>query len=93
MLKPAIFALSLVLVAPMMAQAGEITLLPSVKLQIGDQDSGGRHWDGDRWRDQQWWKEHYQWRDNRWQPHGHDRHPEPRHIEERRPGPHDDRHR
>jgi hypothetical protein len=37
-LKPALIALSLMLVAPMAVQASEITLVPAVKLQIGDQD-------------------------------------------------------
>ena len=37
-----VLALSLVLVAPMAAQAAEITLVPSVKLQIGDRDNRGR---------------------------------------------------
>ncbi|MGP4582658.1 hypothetical protein ACSSJ7_17955, partial [Escherichia coli] len=36
-----VLALSLVLVAPMAAQAAEITLVPSVKLQIGDRDNRG----------------------------------------------------
>ena len=33
------------------ANAGEITLLPSIKLQIGDRDNYGNYWDGGRWRD------------------------------------------
>ena len=41
-----VLALSLVLVAPMAAQAAEITLVPSVKLQIGDRDNRGYFWDG-----------------------------------------------
>ena len=41
-----VVALSLVLVAPMAAQAAEITLVPSVKLQIGDRDNRGYYWDG-----------------------------------------------
>jgi hypothetical protein len=40
-LKPALIALSLVLVAPMAVQASEITLVPAVKLQIGDRDNNG----------------------------------------------------
>lgn len=39
-----VLALSLVLVAPMAAQAAEITLVPSVKLQIGDRDNRGYYW-------------------------------------------------
>ncbi|MRE31978.1 DUF2502 domain-containing protein, partial [Escherichia coli] len=50
-LKPALIALSLVLVAPMAVQASEITLVPAVKLQIGDRDNSGHYWDGGRWRD------------------------------------------
>ena len=46
-----VLALSLVLVAPMAAQAAEITLVPSVKLQIGDRDNRGYYWDGGHWRD------------------------------------------
>ena len=38
-----VLALSLVLVAPMAAQAAEITLVPSVKLQIGDRDNRGNN--------------------------------------------------
>ncbi|MBA1932379.1 DUF2502 domain-containing protein, partial [Escherichia coli] len=41
-----VLALSLVLFAPMAAQAAEITLVPSVKLQIGDRDNRGYYWDG-----------------------------------------------
>lgn len=65
-----VLALSLVLVAPMAAQAAEITLVPSVKLQIGDRDNRGYYWDGGHWRDHGWWKQHYEWRGNRWHPHG-----------------------
>ena len=50
-LKPALIALSLMLVAPMAVQASEITLVPAVKLQIGDRDNNGHYWDGGRWRD------------------------------------------
>ena len=49
-LKPALIALSLMLVAPMAVQASEITLVPAVKLQIGDRDNNGHYWDGGRWR-------------------------------------------
>lgn len=45
-LKPALFALSLMLVAPAVVQAADITLIPAVKLQIGDRDDRGQHWDG-----------------------------------------------
>ncbi|WP_044181968.1 DUF2502 domain-containing protein [Phytobacter massiliensis] len=77
-LKPALIALSLMLAAPMAAQAAEITLLPAVKLQIGDRDNHGNYWDGGHWRDHGWWKSHYEWRDNHWRAHDnrdhHDRH-------------------
>ncbi|MBZ9070695.1 DUF2502 domain-containing protein [Escherichia coli] len=72
-----VLALSLVLVAPMAAQAAEITLVPSVKLQIGDRDNRGYYWDGGHWRDHGWWKQHYEWRGNRWHPQGPP--PPPRH--------------
>ena len=65
-----VLALSLVLFAPMAAQAAEITLVPSVKLQIGDRDNRGYYWDGGHWRDHGWWKQHYEWRGNRWHPYG-----------------------
>lgn len=77
MLKPAMFALAMMLAAPVMAQAAEITLIPAVKLQIGDQDNSGRYWDGGNWRDHSWWKDHYEWRDNRW--HAHTPPPQPHH--------------
>ena len=79
-LKPALFALSLLMVAPTLVHAGEITLIPVVKLQIGDQDRNGHYWDGGRWRDHDWWKSHYEWRDNRW------------HQHDDRREPHDNRH-
>lgn len=89
MLKPAMFALAMVLAAPIITQAAEITLVPAVKLQIGDQDNNGRYWDGGHWRDHGWWNDHYEWRDNRWHAHtpppphhdnrGHDNHHDNRH--------------
>ncbi|EFP6911441.1 DUF2502 domain-containing protein [Shigella flexneri] len=79
-----VLALSLVLVAPMAAQAAEITLVPSVKLQIGNRDNRGYYWDGGHWRDHGWWKRHYEWRGNRWHPHGPP--PPPRHHKK---APHD----
>ena len=90
MLKPVMLALSMMLVAPLAVQAAEITLVPAVKLQIGDRDNSGHYWDGDHWRDHGWWKKHYEWRENRWQPHGHfdDRRDDPRdHHDDRRNGP------
>ncbi len=51
MLKPVMLALSMMLVAPPAVQAAEITLVPAVKLQIGDRDNSGHYWDGDHWRD------------------------------------------
>ncbi len=87
-LKPVLIALSLMLVAPMAVQASEITLVPAVKLQIGDRDKQGHYWDGGHWRDHDWWKSHYEWRDNRWHPHGehHDNRHHDRH-DDHRPGP------
>lgn len=86
-LKPALIALSLMLVAPMAVQASEITLVPAVKLQIGDQDNNGHYWDGGRWRDHDWWKAHYDWRDNHWRPHDEKRKHDNRHDNHH----HDDR--
>ncbi|AFM58417.1 DUF2502 domain-containing protein [Enterobacter cloacae] len=89
-LKPALIALSLMLVAPMAVQASEITLVPAVKLQIGDRDNNGHYWDGGRWRDHDWWKAHYDWRDNHWRPHDEHRDRDDRHDhrhDDHRPGP------
>ena len=69
MLKSIMLALSILVVTPLAAQASEITLIPSVKLQIGEQDRGGNYWDGEHWRDRGWWEDNYEWRDNRWHPH------------------------
>ena len=55
--------------SPLIANAGEITLLPSVKLQIGDRDDYGRYWDGGYWRDRDYWNRHYEWRGDRWWKH------------------------
>lgn len=92
MLKPVFLALSLLMVAPLAAQAAEITLVPAVKLQIGDSDNHGNHWDGGRWRDHDWWNRHYEMRDDHWRPHHEefrdhhdDRHDDRR--DDRGPGP------
>lgn len=86
MLKSIILALSILAVTPLAAQASEITLVPAVKLQIGDRDQRGNYWDGGHWRDHSWWGEHYEWRDNHWRPHGRpDRH-------DHRDNRHDDHH-
>ncbi len=55
--------------SPLMANAGEITLLPSIKLQIGDRDNYGNYWDGGRWRDRDYWHSHYERRGGYWRPH------------------------
>ena len=65
MFRSLILAAVLLASAPLIATAGEITLLPSVKLQIGDRDDYGRYWDGGYWRDRDYWRRHYEWRDNR----------------------------
>nr|WP_318383068.1 DUF2502 domain-containing protein [uncultured Enterobacter sp.] len=94
MLKPMILALSVLLVAPLAVQASEITLVPAVKLQIGDQDNNGHYWDGGHWRDHSYWNKHYEWRDNHWQPHGHGKpkpRPDDRH-DDHRDGPGRDHH-
>lgn len=51
MFRSLILAAVLLASAPLVANAGEITLLPSIKLQIGDRDNYGNYWDGGRWRD------------------------------------------
>ena len=69
MFRSLILAAVLLACAPVIANAGEITLLPSVKLQIGDRDGYGNYWDGGGWRDRDYWRRHYEWRDNRWHRH------------------------
>lgn len=69
MFRSLMLALALLAAAPMVANAGEITLLPSVKLQIGDQDYRGNYWDGGRWRDRDYWHRNYEWRDRGWHRH------------------------
>ena len=49
MFRSLILAAVLLACAPVIANAGEITLLPSVKLQIGDRDGYGNYWDGGGW--------------------------------------------
>ncbi|WP_312269488.1 DUF2502 domain-containing protein [Pseudescherichia sp.] len=92
-LKPLILALSMLAIAPMAAQAAELTLLPSVKLQIGDRDNSGNYWDGGHWRDHSYWKKHYEWRENRWQPHHSDHRDFDRHDNGRHLGHDPDHHR
>lgn len=55
-----------ILSAPIVANAGEITLLPSIKLQIGDRDHYGNYWDGAYWRDSGYWHRHWYRHDNGW---------------------------
>ena len=62
MFRSLILAAVLLASAPLVANAGEITLLPSVKLQIGDRDNYGNYWDGGGWRDRDYWRHH----DNGW---------------------------
>ncbi|MFJ2976463.1 DUF2502 domain-containing protein [Kluyvera sp. NPDC087067] len=90
MFKPAMLALAMMLAAPVMVQAAEITLIPAVKLQIGDQDNRGYYWDGGNWRDHSWWNNHYEWRDNRW--HAHTPPPPPHHDNGHHNGHHNDHH-
>ncbi|MGX9741054.1 DUF2502 domain-containing protein [Pseudocitrobacter corydidari] len=63
-----ILLLAVVLLAsqPLMTQAEEITLLPSIKLQIGDRDSYGHYWDGNHWQNRDYWDRHYEWHDKHW---------------------------
>jgi hypothetical protein len=65
-LKPVFLALSMMLVAPAVVHASEITLVPAVKLQIGDQDNNDHYWDGGSWRDHGWWDQHYERYNNHW---------------------------
>ncbi|MDU4168323.1 MAG: DUF2502 domain-containing protein YpeC, partial [Citrobacter freundii] len=55
MFRSLILAAVLLAFTPLAANAGEITLLPSIKLQIGDRDNYGNYWDGGRWRDRDYW--------------------------------------
>lgn len=56
----------LLAVLPSGASAGEITLLPSIKLQIGDRDRLGYYWDGDRWRDRDYWHKNWKRHGGHW---------------------------
>jgi hypothetical protein len=79
-LKPVFLALAMMLVAPAAVHASEITLVPAVKLQIGDQDNRGHYWDGGNWRDHDWWNHHYERYNNHWRARGdHHDHHEDRH--------------
>ncbi len=62
MFRSLILAAVLLAFTPLAANAGEITLLPSIKLQIGDRDNYGNYWDGGRWRDRDYWHHNYEWR-------------------------------
>lgn len=88
-LKPVLLALSMMLVAPAVVHASEITLVPAVKLQIGDQDNRGNYWDGGHWRDHGWWNNHYERYNNHWRPRPHYDHHDDRHD---RHDHHDDHH-
>ena len=50
MFRSLFLAAALMAFTPLAANAGEITLLPSIKLQIGDRDHYGNYWDGGHWR-------------------------------------------
>lgn len=54
MFRSLFLAAALMAFTPLAANAGEITLLPSIKLQIGDRDHYGNYWDGGHWRDRDW---------------------------------------
>ena len=89
MLKSIVLALSILVVTPLAVQASEITLVPAVKLQIGDQDNRGNYWDGGQWRDHGWWGNHYEWHDNHWRPHGRPDHHDDHHHDDRHDNHHD----
>lgn len=69
MFRSLILAIALLASTSLVANAGEITLLPSVKLSIGDQDYRGNYWDGRDWRDSDYWHRNYEWRDHGWHRH------------------------
>lgn len=73
MFRALILSAILLAAVPLMAGAEEITLLPSVKLNIGDRDRIGHYWDGGRWRDRDYWRRHYEWRNERWHRHERER--------------------
>ena len=64
MFRSLILAAVLLAAGPLVANAGEITLLPSVKLQIGDRDNYGNYWDR---HDNGWHKGWYKGRDKAWE--------------------------
>lgn len=74
MFRSLILAIAVLAAVPPLASADEITLLPAIKLQIGDRDNYGNYWDGDRWRDRDYWRRHYDWDEGHWRPHDHGRH-------------------
>ncbi|OAT79131.1 hypothetical protein A9B99_05435 [Mangrovibacter phragmitis] len=74
MLRSLILAAAIITAVPLAASAAEITLLPAIKLQIGDRDSYGNYWDGGHWRDRDYWRRNYEWRDGRWRHHDNGRH-------------------
>ena len=65
-LKSLFLAAVLLAATPWFASAGEIYLLPGVKLQIGDRDHRGHRWDGHHWRDRNSWNRDWRWHDGRW---------------------------
>ncbi len=48
MVRSLILAAALLAFTPLAANAGEITLLPSIKLRIGDRGDYGNYWGGGR---------------------------------------------
>ena len=66
MFRSLILAAVLLAFTPLAANAGEITLLPSIKLQIGDRDNYGNYWDGGRWGGRGLWHKNNVWRKNCW---------------------------
>ncbi|HDS5592562.1 TPA: DUF2502 domain-containing protein [Enterobacter hormaechei subsp. xiangfangensis] len=66
MIRTLLTTLCLTMAVPGMVYADEITLLPSIKLQVGDRDNHGNYWDGNGWHDRDYWDHHYEWQDNHW---------------------------
>ena len=75
MFRSLILAPVLLAFTPLAANAGEITLLPSIKLQIGDRDNYGNYWDGGRWGDRGYLHHYYEWHKNSWWGHGNGQQP------------------
>ncbi|MEA1065610.1 DUF2502 domain-containing protein [Erwinia sp. HR93] len=69
-IRSVLLAAIIVMAAPLTAFAShDISLLPGVKLKLGDRDDYGNFWDGGRWRDNNDWHRHWRWHGGHWQRH------------------------